>query len=63
MVEKIYSTSKDTYKFIENLLHWSLLESGKMEVLPENIILNELVKNVISLLSGFARAEKDSFDQ
>jgi signal transduction histidine kinase len=54
MVEKIYSTSKDTYKFIENLLHWSMLESGKMEAIPENIVLNELVNNIISLLSGFA---------
>jgi signal transduction histidine kinase len=58
MVEKIYSTSKDTYKFIENLLHWSLLESGKMEVQPENIKLNELVSSVISLLSGFGEQKK-----
>jgi len=56
--EKIYSTSKNTYKFIENLLHWSLFERGKMEAHPEIINLNELIMKVNSLLSGSAEQKK-----
>jgi len=56
--EKIHSTSKNTYNFVENLLHWSLFERGKMEVHLENINLNELIMKVNSLLSGAAEQKK-----
>lgn len=58
--DKIYSTSKNTYKFIENLLQWSLIERGKMETNPESINLVELINSVNSLLLGAAKKKNIS---
>lgn len=60
LVEKIHSTAKDTYKFLEHLLHWSLMERGKIEVNQANIKINDLLDNVLSMLSGAAEQKNIS---
>jgi uncharacterized membrane protein len=40
----------NTYKFIDNLLHWSRSQSGKIEFYPQKWNLMKLVVEVISLL-------------
>jgi signal transduction histidine kinase len=63
--EKIYSTSKNTFKFIENLLNWSLIARGKMEIHLKQVNLNDLISRIMNLLQGAFEKKKIqvSFDQ
>ncbi|AFZ48084.1 GAF sensor signal transduction histidine kinase [Cyanobacterium stanieri PCC 7202] len=50
----IYDTGKATFKLLENLLQWSMLEMGNLPWRPKTIHLYDVVKDVVSLLSGTA---------
>lgn len=51
-------TSKHSYALLENLLEWSRSQTGKLEITPETIQLNELFKDNIDLLSNNAAGKK-----
>jgi signal transduction histidine kinase len=52
MVEKIYSSSKNIYSLLENLLQWSRSQMGSIKLNPESISLYYLAKENIYLLSN-----------
>ncbi|MDX1700530.1 MAG: GAF domain-containing sensor histidine kinase [Melioribacteraceae bacterium] len=60
LVDKIHSTSKETFKFLETLLKWSLMERGKVDIETTNIDLNEIICKIFSLLSGAAEKKRIS---
>lgn len=51
---EIYDTGHATFKLLENLLQWSMLEMGTLPWRPKTIHLYDVVKDVVSLLSGAA---------
>jgi PAS domain S-box-containing protein len=53
--KEIYNALKNEYTLLENLLHWSRLETGQMEFNPEKINLYDKTESVINLLSGNAK--------
>ncbi len=58
MLQSIHGISESTYNLLENLLDWSRLQSGAMEVDPEQLSPAEIATDVISLLEGQALAKK-----
>ena len=57
-VNNIYSSSKKLYNLIVNLLEWSRLHTGRMEVEKTILNLNEAGKEVMNLLNENASAKK-----
>lgn len=53
----IYETSQNTYKLLENLLAWSIAQSGKIEFNPSPVNINALVAENLKLLDQTARAK------
>lgn len=51
---EMYHTGKATFKLLENLLQWSMLEMGHLPWRPKTIHLYDVVKDVLFLLSGTA---------
>jgi len=47
--ESIYASSKNLYNFLDNLLTWARIHSGRMNHRPAKIILNELVFKIIEI--------------
>ncbi|MBE9223145.1 GAF domain-containing sensor histidine kinase [Cyanobacterium stanieri LEGE 03274] len=54
----IYSTGKSTLKLLDNLLQWSMLETGNLSWRPKRLNLREVVEEVLELLSGTAFHKK-----
>ena len=54
----LYQSSQQGYNLLENLLHWSRSQTGKMTVSPKVINLNELAQSAIALMSNNA-SEKE----
>lgn len=50
----INTAAKNLYKFIDNLLQWATIQSGKMEYNPSIIKLHDVVESTIGILSGNA---------
>jgi len=57
-VNNIYSSSKKLYNLIVNLLEWSRLHTGRMEVEKTILNLNEAGKEALNLLNENASAKK-----
>jgi PAS domain S-box-containing protein len=57
-VNNIYRSSKKLYSLILNLLEWSRLHTGRMEVEKTILNLNEVGKEVVNLLNENASAKK-----
>ncbi len=53
-IEQIYKYSNNTYNLLENLLQWSMLQTGRMPLRPELVNLNIIIAENIELLSGNA---------
>lgn len=53
----IYNTGKSTYRLLENLLQWSMLEIGCLPWKPSRLNLNEIVDDTLLILSGVARTK------
>lgn len=49
-ISLIYSTSKNTYRLLENLLDWARMQQGKMPFNPRPLILRELVSDIFEIL-------------
>jgi signal transduction histidine kinase len=54
VVQMIDSSGRQTYKLLENLLYWSLSQTGKIRYNPESINLAELVNDTIALHASSA---------
>ncbi len=50
-IEIIYKSANELLELLENLLHWSRSQRGKMEFRPKEINLSDLINKTFSLLS------------
>lgn len=48
--ENLYKNLKSTYNLLENLLNWSILQTGKMSFNPEKVDLFLLVQGILEVL-------------
>ncbi|NVO11664.1 MAG: cyclic nucleotide-binding domain-containing protein [Bacteroidales bacterium] len=53
-IGQIYKYSKNTFNLLENLLQWSMLQTGRMSLRPKLISLSEIILSNIELLRGNA---------
>lgn len=49
IADKTYNSVKITYSLLENLLHWSSLQTGRSEFQPENFLLGEVCRKAVNL--------------
>jgi len=49
-LEKIKTSSENTYTLLQNLLDWAGSQTGKHEVFPQKLDMNALIKETVSLL-------------
>lgn len=66
-IEQIYKYSNNTFNLLENLLQWSMLQTGRMPLKPKLVNINELIIENIELLKGNAQQkgielESNTFD-
>ncbi|WP_069792083.1 ATP-binding protein [Cyanobacterium sp. IPPAS B-1200] len=54
----IYNTGKATLKLLDNLLQWSMLETGNLSWRPKRLYLYGVVEDVLNLLYGPASLKK-----
>ncbi len=54
MAETIYSTGKNTYKLLENLLVWSRSQTGKIKFNPEKLLVDNLFNMIIDMYQNNA---------
>lgn len=54
----IYNTGISTLKLLDNLLQWSMIETGNLSWRPKRLHLHQVVENVLNLLSGTAFHKK-----
>jgi len=55
LIEVINKTSKMGYDLLSNLLEWSKLQKGRIQVNPETIYLCELFQNTLTLMESNAK--------
>ncbi|OQY03467.1 MAG: hypothetical protein B6I20_04940 [Bacteroidetes bacterium 4572_117] len=53
-IKSFYQTSKQGFSLLDNLLKWSKSQTGKMEITPERLDLNDLVEETVTLLNSQA---------
>jgi PAS domain S-box-containing protein len=51
IAENLNSSANHLFKYIENLLEWSRLQTGKMACQPEKLDLHDSVINILNILS------------
>jgi len=59
-ISLIHSTSKNTYRLLENLLDWARMQQGKMPFAPRPLILKEIVTDVFEILANGAEKKQIS---
>ena len=52
--DSIFSTTKNTYSLLENLLEWSCLQLGKIEVKKEQFDISQCIKDALASIENFA---------
>jgi len=57
-LEIIYNSADDLLELLENLLHWSRSQRGKMQFKPQQINLSELIEKTFDLLRMNAEKKK-----
>jgi signal transduction histidine kinase len=45
----LHGSAQQGYALLENLLEWSMTQTGKLEFSPQKMILNEVIKDTISI--------------
>jgi len=50
-LELIYNSADDLLELLENLLHWSRTQRGKIQFAPKEIKLSEVINKIFNLLS------------
>lgn len=51
----IHASGEQNFKLLQNLLQWSMVETGRMKCQPTTINLCDLVKNIVKILSSTAK--------
>ena len=54
----IFNASKTAFNLLENLLEWSLMQLGKLDYSPEELMLDQLAIESISLMKLMAEGKK-----
>jgi signal transduction histidine kinase len=54
MIQSLHNSANNTYRLIENLLEWSRIQISGIEVVPENIIVSELISDTTETLMDSA---------
>lgn len=49
-VKRINNAADNTYRLLENLLHWSRMQTGRMPFVPEKINLKELSEEIFRMI-------------
>ncbi|HKJ31126.1 MAG TPA: hybrid sensor histidine kinase/response regulator [Balneolales bacterium] len=62
-INLLYDAADEMQKLLGNLLEWSRLEMGKIQVDPENIDLNEIITNNVNLFKTNAREKSITIKQ
>lgn len=62
MGEKMYDAAKNIFNLIENLLHWSRLQIGRMEYHPKEVSVSDITDQVISLSETVANEKNISIE-
>lgn len=60
-VQKVHDSSYSTFTLLENLLNWSRLQTGRMQNRPVDLVLNEEVNAILSLLESNALSKNIRF--
>lgn len=50
IAKKINGAAQNTFKLLENLLHWSRMQTGRMPFVPEKINLKELSEEIFRMI-------------
>ncbi|MBU2494176.1 MAG: PAS domain S-box protein [Bacteroidetes bacterium] len=50
----MYQATKNILNLLENLLQWSRVQTGRIEFIPENIDMKEMIQKAVELYSGNA---------
>jgi len=58
MGQSLHRTAKNVFNLLENLLHWSRMQMGRMEYNPETINLQDIALETINLLAAPAESKK-----
>jgi PAS domain S-box-containing protein len=53
-ISYVYSSAKNVFNLIENLLQWSRIQTGKMEFQPIRLDLQDLVFKIVNLFTSVA---------
>ncbi|PKP36815.1 MAG: hypothetical protein CVT98_07010 [Bacteroidetes bacterium HGW-Bacteroidetes-15] len=53
-ITQIYKYSNNTFNLLENLLQWSMLQTGRMPLRPRIVSLKSIIEENIDILSGNA---------
>jgi len=61
-INQIYKYSKNTFNLLENLLQWSMLQTGSLLLCPKLISLSEIILSNIELLKGNALQKEISIE-
>lgn len=59
-LQKVRDSSYSTFILLENLLHWSRLQSGRLKFNPSNFSINESIAGIIDLLESNAHSKNIS---
>ncbi len=54
-IEQIYKYSNKTFNLLENLLQWSMLQTGRLTPKPQNANLADAINETIDLMRGSAQ--------
>ncbi len=57
-IKNICEASGNTFKLLQNLLEWSRIQSGKIEVVPQKIDISEMVDENFIVLKPAAQSKK-----
>lgn len=55
---EIYTSAKNAFKLLENLLQWSMLELGKIQCCPQSLNLNSLIEETLLIVSSMAKEKQ-----
>jgi len=58
LTQELEKTTDQIYYLLENLLQWSMSQTGKIRFQAEPILLSELIEDAISLFSSHAASKK-----
>jgi signal transduction histidine kinase len=62
MIETLEKSGQQTYRLLENLLYWSLSQTGRIKFTPERVNLSEIANETIALLSSSAASKSISIN-